>query len=377
MKENIATSSDFPTTGSAVSRRHRFRLRDRTRAVTRELSGGGFLAVACMVCAAIWAVLWTYVLAFPMAYLDRDYPLSIAKAQLAAQCPAQNIAVFGDSRALAGIIPSAMDIRVSNLASPGASPVENYFLVKRLLRCSTLPKLVVLDQSAALYDGPHAFWNVYAYAGTLGTTELSEVVAAGQRIHDDELYQIPHPTGVPYALLPQLYGMRFPPLYFASILSAYGFARERYNRETLNNIIQDSGHLFFGDAPGNDDAADEATETDWKVTPLSNEYLLRTLALLRKHGVPVVIMTMPVNEATCQKMPPIIQARLTRYLNGIERGDSNVVIALSRISCWPDSDFNDNAHFNKAGATAYSKVFAATMHQALAAVDLKVEKNGK
>ena len=330
-----------------------------------ELSLGLFLGVAGLVCVSIWAVVWVYIIAFPMAYLDRNFPLSLAKAQLAARCIPGDVAVFGDSRAVAAIMPNIMDIRVTNLAYPGGSPVENYFLIRRLLRCSTPPQLVVLAQSAGMYTGPHAFWDIFAHTGILNEAELSQVDSDASRLHDKVFFSMPHPSGVPYSILPVLYGIRLPSLYFGSLLDGYGFARQRYNLMALHDIVASSGNVLFGNAPGSDDVADEARMTAWNVTPVTNQYLIQTLTLLKTHHVPVAIITMPVNQATCARLPPIVQARLTNYLNGILSRDRDVIMAEWQIPCWPDRYFTDNAHFNRVGAIAYSKVFAAMIKQAM------------
>jgi hypothetical protein len=116
-----------------------------------ELSHTSFLCATGLIAILLWCAIWAYVAAFPMAYLDRNYPLAQAKRQLAAECLPERVIVFGDSRAVAAIDPKFMSLQVVNLAYPGASPVENYFLVRKALDCGTPPKLVVLDQEAALY----------------------------------------------------------------------------------------------------------------------------------------------------------------------------------------------------------------------------------
>lgn len=378
MESSAGITPDFAEKGEHASLLAARQRRSRSAAgtlLTRELSPGKFLGFAALVCVSIWAIVWAYIVFFPMAYLDRNYPLAIAKAQLTAACPANDIAVFGDSRTVAAIMPQEMQLRVTNLGYPGASPVEDYFLVQRLLRCPTPPRLVVLAQSAALYVGPHAFWDIFAHIGILNEAELAQVQAEGNRLHDDELYRMPHPTGVPYALLPELFGMKFPPLYFSSLLGGYGFARGHFNQVMLQQIKTASGQTLFGNVQGSDDLSDEAHMADWSVTPLTNEYLLRTLALLRSHHVPVALITMPVNDATCKVMPAQLQIRLAAYLKNITQNDPNVLMANAQITCWPDRDFTDNAHFNQEGAVAYSKVFEIQMRQALNSLSVKAAAN--
>lgn len=371
MEDSVGIRDDFASRQTVRHAARRRSLRETAAAIsTKELSAKAFLGLSGLVFVTIWALVWVYVVTCPMAYMDRDYPLAVAKAELAAQCLPDDVAVFGDSRAVVGIMPQVMHIRVTNLAAPGATPIENYFLIKRLLRCSTPPRLVVLAQSAAMYDEPHAFWNIYGHIGILSGAQLAQVKADGRRLHDDILQRMPHPSGVPYALLPLLYQIRFPPLYFGNLLGGYGFARERYNQAVVRNVVANSGQLSFGNAPGNSQPAGEAKMTDWKVGPLMNDYMLRTLAMLRRHHVPVAILTMPVNEATCRQMPSVVQSRLTRYLDHIQKTHPDVVMADPTIGCWPDRDYNDNAHFNEAGALAYSKQFQAKISKLLRSEDV-------
>ena len=95
--------------------------------------------------------------------------------------------------------------------------------------------------------------------------------------------------------------------------------------------------------------------TDWHVSPLVNLYLTRTLALLAAHHVPVVIITMPINAATCGHLPPVVQARFAAYLGKIAQANPNVELVNSTIPCWPDRFYGDAWHFNLSGTLAYSR----------------------
>jgi hypothetical protein len=103
------------------------------RKAARELSFARFGLLAGLAFLCTWALLWLYILAFPMAYQDRDYPLAVAKETLLSQCLPDQVAVFGDSKAVAGVLPTAMTIPVQNFAFPAATPVETYFFVQRLV----------------------------------------------------------------------------------------------------------------------------------------------------------------------------------------------------------------------------------------------------
>lgn len=329
--------------------------KSRPKEAVREISFTAFTIRMAASCVLTWGLIWAYVSAFPMAYQDRDYPLSIAKAALAAQCRPNVVAVFGDSRAVAGVLPAAMPIPTENFALSGTSPVETYFMVKQLLRCPSPPRLVVIAHSASNYAGDGYFWEFDARTGFLNTSDIRSVEADARRLGDDDLQVARHAGGLPYGLLASLYEIHFPPLYFASLINGYVAGRWQYNQQVVRDVLASSGHALFGTADGSDDVADEATMPEWRVSPLVNLYLNRTLALLGERKVPVVILTMPVNEATCHRMSPSLQQGFSTYLGSIGQTYPGVVMANPVISCWPNRFYGDAWHFNQSGAGAFSR----------------------
>lgn len=325
-----------------------------TEAAGGELSFRRFILVAALTFLATGGAVWFYIIAFPMAYAGRDYPLALAKSQLIAQCRPNEIAVFGDSRAVAGVLPTAMPEPVENLAFPAASPVETYFSVQRLLRCPDAPRLVIIAHSASMYPQDKYFWSVFAGLGVLNTAQIHAVEADARALGDDELEHAERPSALPFALLPQLYAMRFPPLYFGNMLGGYVAARQRYNERALAEALASSGRSSFGTADGSDAISDEAAMADWHVSPLVNLYFIRTLAMLAARHVPVMIITMPINAATCAHLPPVVQPRFSAYLANIAQAYPNVELVDSTIPCWPDRYYGDAWHFNMSGTLAYS-----------------------
>lgn len=338
-----------------------------SQSAVRELSFTGFLLVAGMAFLFTWAAMWAYIAIFPMAYEGRDYPLALAKNILMSQCRANQIVVFGDSRAVAGVLPTVMNLPVENLAFPGASPVETYFLVKRVLHCPEPPRLVVIAHSASMYPQDKFFWSLFASLDILSTADVRSVEAEARALGDNELEHAERPKAVPFKLLPILYEVHFPPLYFGVLADGYVAARWRYNNRALNEAIRTSGRSSFGTADGSDAISDEAKMADWRVSPLVNLYLDRTLAMLAAHHVPVMIMTMPINASTCEHLPAVVQPRFSAYLEKIARANPNVELVDSTIPCWPDKFYGDAWHFNMTGTLAYSQklqgVLVALLHE--------------
>lgn len=333
----------------------RLRTGARGKVAARELGFGAFVIRFALAFAITCGIIWAYVAAMPMAFENRDYPLLVAKREIAARCIKGVVAVFGDSRAVAGVLPAAMGVPTENLAMSGTSPVETYFMVKRLLRCPTPPRLVIIAHSASSYTGDDNFWQFDAWAGFLGPAQIRQVSEAARRLDDDELRKAKRSQDIPYALLPFLYEIRFPPLYFGSLVNGYVAGRWLYNRHVVRETLASSGHALYGTAPRSDGAAPVGALSDWRASPLINLYLRRTLALLAARKVPALILPMPVNQTTCRRLPHDAGPRFGAYLDRLGEQYPNVIAADPVIGCWPDRYYGDAWHFNKRGAQAFSR----------------------
>ena len=84
-----------------------------------------------------------------------------------------------------------------------------------------------------MYPEDAYFWSLFAGLGVLSTADIHAVEANAHALGDDELEHAEHPSAVPFALLPALYAMRFPPLYFGALTGGYVAARWRYNERAM------------------------------------------------------------------------------------------------------------------------------------------------
>ena len=320
-----------------------------------RLSPAAFMACFAGSFAVATALAWLYVAAMPMAFLSRDYPLWIAKREMLDRCRVGTVAVFGDSRTLAAVVPDAMPIPVTNFAMSGTSPIETYFAVERALRCAAPPKLVVIAHGALKFGGDSDYWNFSARTGFLSYAQMRAVDADAARLHDSAIQDLRRGDQLSPALRDALFAVRFPSLYFDSLVNAFVATRLSHNREAYRDNLRASGHALFGSANGASAATGEGQQPSFQVSPLINLYFDRTLALLAGHHVPVVVVSMPVSHATFAAMRPRLGEQFAAYLRGKERDHPGLRFAGPSIPCWPDEFFGDDWHFNARGAEAYSR----------------------
>jgi hypothetical protein len=149
--------------------------------------------------------------------------------------------------------------------------------------------------------------------------------------------------------------LRFPPFYFDSLVNGYVALRWQHNREAMRDALQSSGHALFGTADGSSGLAIEAGREPYSTSPLVDLFFSRTLALLAKHGVPVMVLTMPVNHATFVRTRPELGRQFAAYLRTKTRQYPNLRVVGPTIPCWPDRFYGDAWHFNARGAEAFSR----------------------
>jgi hypothetical protein len=335
-------------------------------AATREISVRAFIAWFFITFAASFGLVWIYVAALPMAFLDRDYPLWIAKRTMLDECRLGTVAIFGDSRALAANLPSVMPVPVSNFAMSGTSPIETYFAVRRALRCPTLPKIVVIAHSILKFSGDSDYWVFSARSGFLSYADMREVDRDAAQLHDRELELLRQSDQLPASLREFLFSVRFPAFYFDSLVNGVVAIRWHHNRNAFRDSLVSSGQAFFGTAHGSSGVAIEGRGPVYRTSPLVDFYFSQTLALLAKHGIPVYTVSMPVNRATYVRTDPGLKDGYEAYLFRKEREFPNLHIVGPAIPCWPNRFFGDAWHFNSAGATEYSHALGDWLVNALA-----------
>ena len=302
-----------------------------------------------------FGLIWAYVAACPIAFLDRDYPLWIAKRTMLDECQLGSVAVFGDSQTVAGIMPQAMSIPVTNFALSGTSPIETFFAVRRALRCHTPPRLVVIAHGASKFTGDSDYWRFGARTGFFSYDDMHSVERDADRLHDSSLEDLQYGDHLLPWLRDWLYSVRFPTLYFNSLVHGYIAGRWRHNAAAYEDNLKSSGHALFGTAEGSSDIVPEATAREFKASPLIDLYFTRTLALLAEQHIPVLILPMPINHATYMRSQPQLRDQFAAYLQTQARSFDNVILSGPPITCWPDAFYGDAWHFNAAGAEAFSR----------------------
>lgn len=317
-----------------------------------------------------FGAVWIWVAAAPMAFLDPEYPSWLAKQALLAACDLGDVVVLGDSRAAVGIVPALLPVKATNLAVGGGEAIEAYAALTRALRCPDRPKLVVLSFDAAHFMKPDLFWERTVRFGFLDHAELVHLREVSQTLGDFSVYEERHTDGIPSWLRDRLYTLRFPPFYFGSLVKGGIVLRWARNNRTLDSGIAARGQYYFGTADGSSIVAAEGKLRNFEPLPVLNHYFDRILALLSEQKIPVMFLSMPLNDATDRAMRTELRNGFAAWLARYETRYPGFYVAGPTIRAWPDRWFGDGfSHLNPEGAARFSAMLGPCLSEEAATCD--------
>jgi hypothetical protein len=323
-----------------------------------ELRAGRYLLALGATSAVALALIWLFVLAAPLAFLDPEYPYWLAKQQLLQHCDVGTVLVVGDSRAAADIIPARLGVTATNLAVGGGEAIEAYAVLRRALACPIPPRRVVISFDAAHFATPDLFWDRSVRFGALDLAELNELRAVSEHLGDMSVLDQKHADGLPRGVRALLYTARFPSLYFNSLLKGGVLLRWWDNRAALRAGLASRGQYFFGTANGSSVVTLDGHLDSFTPLPVLDAYFDRMLALLAARHIETDFISMPMNVTTWRAVHPSVRGGFAAYLAGYAARYPNFHVVGPLMPDWDDGWFGDEfAHLNPAGAALFSARF--------------------
>ncbi len=329
------------------------------------LSPRRFLCLSGVSFAVTFGLVWLWVAAMPLAFLDPEYPFWRARQMLLESCDLGDILILGDSRAASGMMPALWPVRATNLAVGGGQPIEALAALTRATRCPVRPRQVILSLDAGHFTRPDLFWERTARFGFVDGAEIATLRAISHALGDVSVYELRHTDGLPSRVRDLMYQTRFPAPWFSSLVKGGVFLRWSRNRAALDAGIASRGQYFFGTASGSGIVAAEGHMRAFQPLPVLEWYFNQLLAHLESHGIPALFVAMPMNEATAQAVDPGVRAAFRAWLASHEARYPGFRVAGEVMPHWPDSFFGDGfSHLNPEGAARFNARFSRCLKEA-------------
>jgi hypothetical protein len=323
-----------------------------------------YLRLLLVSAAVSFGLVWAWIAAMPMAFMEPEYASWRAKQVMLDRCDIGEVIILGDSRAAAGILPGRLPFKATNLAIGGGEAIEAYAALRRAVACPAPPRLAILSLDPGHFVRPDMVWERSVRFGFLSAADVGALRDVSIGLSDLSVYEAHHTDGLPSALRDRLYQLRFPVFYVSSLVHGGVFLRWPGNQARLRDALESRGQYYFGLGQGSDVVAVEGHLDAFRPLPVLDHYFARVLALLDAHGIESRFVAMPVNDATWKQVDPAVPGQFAAYLADFELQHPRFHVASEIMPHWPDHFFGDRfCHLNPEGAELFSAQLAQRLQE--------------
>ena len=310
---------------------------------------------------AFLAPIWLWIAREPLTYLDKEYPMWLAKMDLIRTRQVGGLVILGDSRPVAGLIPARIGPGVVNLSFGGGTPIDAYYATQEIVTGTPVPKAVIISFAVDHFNGAEVFWGRSVEFGFLDLQEINEVRSRSRALKDNSIFGVESPCDLDARLEGFLYGIKFPSYYFPAFIqyTIYG-GDNRYagNRKMFDLVLSNRGQGYFGSANGSTEPESDGVPKSFVPSRILDDYFNRTLAILQSRNVPVYFISMPHNAASERLYVPKVEKDFAIYLKNYSGRYPNFRILGDLFPSYPSEYFGDPSHLNKRGAILWSTYVA-------------------
>jgi hypothetical protein len=323
-----------------------------------------FLGWLLLFAGLLFSACWIWVIREPMSYHDPDYSVWNAKISLLDKSDPR-LVILGDSCAEDDLLPSRLGPGVINLASAGTTPIDAYFVAKKIVAKKSPSRAVVISfvPFHFINPTPQLFWGRMTF-DSLSGEELEEIRQTSRELNDNVLFGNRSPGDIDARLKILLISLKFPSFDAPALMKTILASRKRENMEAFNQTVADGGQRYRTIFKESDRLDDNTALTDFVPSKLIDAYFNKTLALFSSKGIPVYFVGMPHRVLSDKYYSAALRQNYARYLAGYAVRYANFHVLDDPLPCYPMNDFGDYAHLNSDGALIWSNHVVELWNQA-------------
>lgn len=258
-----------------------------------------------------------------------------------------DVIICGDSVAKSAIIPKQISDKTYNIAMPGTSAIEQYYLIEEYLKNHDKPKTILMMYSMTGYNQnviDSFFWNRTVYFNCLTTSQFFDIIKT-------ELF----PNSFNAILEYFQYKTYMPNKYYAALKNSLKQRRYETNIDKYNHNKEYKGQQYFGiekEFAPNDVSIGKMN--GFKPLNIIEHYLLKCIELCQKNDIKLIILQNPVNLSTYVNSQERFKIEFEEYMKNLEKNHEGIIVD-SNISVVDNSWFGDYVHLNPNGATQFTE----------------------
>ncbi len=310
----------------------------------------GFFA-KCIVAALPFLLVTAFTFLAPMCYMDREYPARQYLKNVIASDTDYDVLILGDSRAMADLMPEYMGDSCVNLATGGATAIENYYYLKDYLKHHPAPEKCVILFAPFHYSYMDNFWERSVYFNELGVSQTAEVLKNAKDCGSETVLREHFASDLIANRL------RFPNVYLPALINARFVGRYAENRAVLSELESSRGYAPFGTEQGSSDLNYETSYERLRESgdaDLIRLYLRKTLDLCEANGIRAYVLQAPMNHASVEKLQEGFVKGYTLLMRSFSDLHPNAVVEM-QIPDYDNALFGDASHLNAEGAEKFTK----------------------
>lgn len=303
-----------------------------------------FLIKLVILVALIWGIFAVIALKLGMYIYDEEYASYKQTLDYVNNNNDYNdVLIFGDSVAKAGIIPEEISDTTYNISMAGATTIEQYYIMEDYLQNHKAPKTLIMMYFIGAHDSiDDFFWNRTLYFNCLKSNQLKEIVANGSFSNEEKFNMLQ-------------YKLCTPNKYYAAIKNAMLENRYEINEKEYKIATDSKGQHYFGTEESF--APDNVSITGKKhFEPLEiiDKYMKMCIEQCEENGIQVIIEQHPINASTFANMNSDYKKEYMDYMKKLQEEYPNIIVDTEYNVC--DNDWlGDFSHLNKNGATKFSQ----------------------
>lgn len=273
--------------------------------------------------------------------------------------------ILGDSRASGALNPAWLRPGVRNLALGGGTALEGYYLLKRLLKHSQPPRVLIISYAPFHLVHMDTFWQRGLKYGLYDIEDLLEISfeflqSPEQKTWGDANFSFFSGGKLPFALrvidIGLLY-LGFAPYYQADSLLSWSSGEFSYRKTDYELHRKRLGWRPFNSS-NKDQLSTEVGLRDFVPSKVIDQYFVRILETARAHHIHVIWANMPMKESTRRLLTPEFVSSFEAYFRTLAKRFPEFEIE-TKLTFMANSQFADGSHVNPHGARDFTLDFGS------------------
>lgn len=258
-----------------------------------------------------------------------------------------DVLIFGDSVAKAGIIPEVISDNVYNISMAGATTIEQYYILENYLENHEAPKTLIMMYFIGAHDSiDDFFWNRTLYFNCLTTKQFQEIVENGAFSEEEKTENI---------IKFLEYKLCSPRKYYAAIKNAMFENRYQVNKKEYEIAQKSKGQHYFGtESSYESNNVTISGKQHFEVLPIIDMYMNKCIQQCEENGIKVIMEQHPINESTYANMSNEYKQEYMDYMKSVAEKYPNIIVNTEYNIC-PSDWLGDFSHLNENGAAKFTE----------------------